>query len=62
MNIVSMKENGKELKVKFKQQYTSVTDEDLRCNNGRKEEMLEKLRLKLGKTSEELHEIILNMG
>jgi hypothetical protein len=57
-----MKENCKELKVKFKQRYTTVTDEDLCCYNGRKEEMLEKLQLKLGKTSVELHEIILNMG
>jgi uncharacterized protein YjbJ (UPF0337 family) len=61
MYTLNIKENCKELKAKFKQQYTSVTEEDLRCNDGRKEEMLEKLQQKLGKTGNELHEIILKL-
>ncbi len=61
MYMLNIKENCKELKAKFKQEYTNVTEEDLRCNNGRKEEMLEKLQQKLGKTGKELHEIILKL-
>jgi len=57
-----IKENCKELKVKFKQQYICVTEEDLDCKDGRKEEMLERLQQKLEKTPEELYEIILSLG
>jgi hypothetical protein len=60
--MLNIKENCKELKAKFKQQYTNVTYENLWCNDGRKEEMLEKLQQKLEKTGEELHEIILKLS
>jgi len=62
MYMLNIKENCNELKAKFKQQYSIVTDEDLHCSNGRKEEMLERLQQKLGKTGEELHEIILKLS
>ena len=62
MNIINIKENCKELKVKFKEHFNEVTEEDLWCNNGSKDEMLERVQQKLGKTSEELYEIILNLG
>jgi uncharacterized protein YjbJ (UPF0337 family) len=61
MNMFNYKENCNELKDKFKQQYNSVTEEDLRCNKGGKEEMMKKLQQKLGKTGEELREIILKL-
>jgi hypothetical protein len=35
-----------------------LVDDDLLFEQGKKEEMLEKLRIKLGKTKEELHKII----
>jgi hypothetical protein len=60
MYTLNIKENCKELKAKFKQQYTGITEEDLRCD-GRKEEMLEKLQQRLGKTGEELQQIILKL-
>jgi hypothetical protein len=56
--MINLKENCKELKAKFQQQYTSVTEEDLSCNDGGPGEMIERLQQRLGKTSEELHEII----
>jgi hypothetical protein len=61
MYMPTIKENCIELKAKFKQQYTNVTDEDLQCNDNRKNEMMEKLQQKLGKSREELHEIILKL-
>jgi uncharacterized protein YjbJ (UPF0337 family) len=59
--MLNIKENCKELKAKLKQQYPSVTDDDLQCNDGRKEEMLERLQQKLGKTGEELNEVIIKL-
>ena len=56
-----IKENCIELKAKFKKQYASITDEDLQCDQGRKEEMLGNLRQKLGITRDELHEIIVKL-
>jgi len=61
MYLIKYKENCEELKAKLMQQYKSVTKEDLRCNNGGKDEMLNKLQHKLGKTNEELCEIILKL-
>jgi len=61
MYMLNYKANCKELKAKLKKQYKSITMEDLRCSNGGKEEMLKKLQYKLGKTNEELCEIILNL-
>jgi uncharacterized protein YjbJ (UPF0337 family) len=61
MYTFNIKENCKELKAKLKQQYTNITDDDLQCDDGRKEEMLEKLQQKLGKTREEVHEIIFKL-
>jgi len=54
-------ENCKELKSKFVKQYTSLTEEDLLCSNGREKEMLDNLKQKLGKTTSELREIILQL-
>jgi hypothetical protein len=59
--MLNIKENCNKLKARLKQQYTSVTDNDLQCNNNTKGEMLERLQQKLGKTSEELYEIILKL-
>jgi uncharacterized protein YjbJ (UPF0337 family) len=47
-----------ELKRKFKQKYTNITDDDLLCKEG-KEAMLGKLQQKLGKSREELRQMIL---
>lgn len=54
-------ENCNELKAKFKQKYADVTDDDLKCNNGQKEKMLETLQQKLGVSGKELKEIILKL-
>jgi uncharacterized protein YjbJ (UPF0337 family) len=58
MNMLNMKENCDELKAKFCQQYTNLTEEDLQCSDGKRDEMLENLQQKIGKTREELNEII----
>ena len=48
-------------KEKLKQKYPFITDEDLRYLEGKEKEMLEMLGYKLGKTKEELLNIIITL-
>jgi len=58
MNTTELKGNWDEQKGKLKQKFAVLTDNDLMFEEGKKEEMLGKLEIKLGKTKEELHKII----
>ncbi|HTO15669.1 MAG TPA: CsbD family protein [Edaphocola sp.] len=53
-----LKGNWNEIKGKLKQQYAQLTDDDLLFAEGKKDEMLGRLQIKLGKTKEEIHKII----
>ena len=44
---------------KIKMEFTSITDEDLKCSLGKETEMVEKLAEKLGKTNKEMLGIII---
>jgi uncharacterized protein YjbJ (UPF0337 family) len=50
--------NWNEQKGKLKQKFAWLTDDDLLYESGKRDEMLGKLQIKLGKTKEELHKII----
>ena len=58
MNTTEVKGNWNAQKGKLKQQFANLTDDDLMFAEGKKDEMLGKLQIKLGKTKEELHKII----
>jgi uncharacterized protein YjbJ (UPF0337 family) len=58
MNTTEIKGNWHEQKGKLKQQFAILTDSDLTYAEGKKEEMMGKIQIKLGKTKEELHKII----
>jgi uncharacterized protein YjbJ (UPF0337 family) len=58
MNTTEVKGNWDEQKGKLKQQFAILTDNDLMLGVGNKDEMLGKIQIKLGKTKEELLEII----
>ena len=58
MNTTEIKGNWDEQKGKLKQKYATLTDNDLLFAEGKKDEMMGKLQIKLGKTKEELHKII----
>ena len=58
MNIDELKGNWNEQKGKLKQKFAELTDNDLVYKEGKREEMLGKLQIKLGKTKEELQKII----
>ena len=58
INSSEVKGAWNEQKGKLKQRFAILTDNDLLFEEGKKEEMLGKLQLKLGKTKEELRSII----
>lgn len=58
MNTTESKGNWNIQKAKLKQKYADLTDDDLLYDEGKKEEMLGKLQVKLGKTKEELNDFL----
>ena len=58
MNTTELKGKWDEQKGKLKQKFAALTDDDLLLVEGKKEEMMGKLQIKLGKTKEELHKIL----
>ena len=58
MNTDELKENWEKQKGKLKQKFAALTENDFLFTEGKKEEMIAKLQIKLGKTKEELYKII----
>jgi uncharacterized protein YjbJ (UPF0337 family) len=58
MNTTEVKGNWNEQKGKLKQKFAVLTDNDLMYEQGKKDEMIGKLQIKLGKTKEEMDTII----
>jgi uncharacterized protein YjbJ (UPF0337 family) len=58
MNTTEVKGNWNEQKGKLKKKFAMLTDNDLMFAEGKKEEMMGKLQVKLGKTKDELRKII----
>ncbi len=58
MNSTEMKGNWNEQMGKLKQKFANLTDDDLMFVEGKRDEMLGRLQIKLGKTKEEIREII----
>jgi uncharacterized protein YjbJ (UPF0337 family) len=58
MNTTNVKGTWNEQLGKLKQKFAILTDNDLMFEEGKKEEMLGRLQLKLGKSKEELLKII----
>jgi len=58
MNASESKGNWDEQKSKLKEKFAALTDNDFLFVKGRKEEMIAKLQIKLGKTREELNKIL----
>ena len=57
-NITELKGNWKETKGKLKQKFAMLTDNDLLLVEGKQDEMLGRLQIRLGKTKEEIYRII----
>lgn len=58
MNKTEFKGNWNEIKGKLKQKFALLTDNDLLLVEGKQDELLGRLQVKLGKTKEELEKVI----
>lgn len=57
-NLTELKGNWNETKGKLKQKFATLTDSDMLLVEGKQDELLGRLQVKLGKTKEEIHKII----
>ena len=60
-NTTELKGNWNEQKGKLKQKFAVLTDNDLMFADGKKDEMLGRLQVTLGKTKDQLREIIASL-
>jgi uncharacterized protein YjbJ (UPF0337 family) len=58
MNHLQIKGSWNELKGKLKQQYGNLTDDDLVFSEGKEDELLGRLQKKLGKSKDEVRQMI----
>lgn len=61
MELIDKNGSWKEQKEKLQKRFAILLDSDLKLEEGHKKEMFEALQLKLGKTKEELHNILLKL-
>ncbi|OYX85117.1 MAG: general stress protein CsbD [Flavobacteriales bacterium 32-34-25] len=58
MNTIEIEGNWEEQKEKLKQKFTALMDNDLLFLDSKNEDMISRLQVKLGKTKEEVCQII----
>jgi len=61
MNSTGIKGNWLEQKARLKQKFAILTDDDLLLVKGKKEELIGRLQIKLGKTKEEIQKIFASL-
>ncbi|HWY13197.1 MAG TPA: CsbD family protein [Bacteroidia bacterium] len=57
-NLTELKGNWNETKGKLKQKFAILSDSDMLLVEGKQDELLGRLQLRLGKTKAEIHKII----
>lgn len=60
-NKIELMGNWKETKGKLKQKFAMLTDSDVLLVEGKQDEMLGRLQVKLGKTKEEIQKLIADL-
>lgn len=60
-NLTELRGNWKQTKGKLKQKFAMLTDSDLLIIEGKQDEMLGRLQVKLGKTKEEVYKLIASL-
>jgi uncharacterized protein YjbJ (UPF0337 family) len=58
MNKLQFKGSWNEIKGKLRQKYAQLTDDDLAYTEGKDEELIGKLQKKLGKSAEEVRQML----
>lgn len=61
MNTLGIKGNWNEQKGKLKQKFAQLTDDDVLLVEGKHDELLGRLQIKLGKSKEEVEKIIADL-
>lgn len=59
---LKMKGNWNEIKGKLKQQYSNLTDDDLKYMEGKTDELVGRIQKKTGKSKEEVERMISDAG
>lgn len=57
-NAIELRKNWHETKQKLKKKFAKITDNDLLFEEGKQEDLVKKLQIKLGKSKEEIVKII----
>ncbi len=60
-NLTELEGNWNEIKGKLKQKFAMLTDNDLLLLKGKKEELIGRLQVRLGKTKEEINKLIADL-
>lgn len=58
MNKLQLKGTWDQVKGRIKQTYGTLTDDDLTYIEGKEDELVGRLKTKLGKTEEEIHDLL----
>ncbi len=58
MNTMKLRKSWKETASNLKQQFTNLTDEDIYFPNGKEDEIMGRLKGKIGSTKEKLRKLI----
>jgi len=61
MNDLTIEGNWNQVKGKLKQQYSDLTDDDLKFQEGKEDELYGRLQEKLGKTKDEIKELVASL-
>lgn len=61
MNDLTIEGNWNQVKGKLKQKYSDLTDDDLKFQEGKEEELYGRLQEKLGKTKDEIKELVASL-
>ncbi|XWN37177.1 MAG: CsbD family protein [Balneola sp.] len=61
MNDLTIEGNWNQVKGKLKQKYSDLTDDDLAFQEGKEDEMYGRLQEKLGKTKDEIKELVASL-
>lgn len=57
-NLIEIRGNWDEIKGKLKQKFAILTDNDLLLIEGKQDELIGRLKIKLGKTKKEIQQLI----
>ena len=61
MNDLTIEGNWNQVKGKLKQKYSDLTDDDLKFQEGKEDELYGRLQTKLGKTKDEIKELVASL-